>query len=401
MKLTFVSNYINHHQIPLCTRLYEAYGADFSFVETEPMSSVRAAGGWKTDAHALPYVRFRYEEETVCDRLFLDSDIVLLGWSALPGELIAQRLSSGNITLRISERIYKEGQWKAVSPRGIAAKRKEHTAYRDMPVYMLCADAYAASDFRLIRSYPDKLLRWGYFPETQTGTVARVTSKDHPLMLCWAGRMINWKHPEYAVRIAETLHNRRYDFVLNMIGDGAMREELSARVAARGLQNHVLFKCGMTPPEVYSVMRQSDVFLFTSSYLEGWGAVVNEAMNSGCAVVASDEAGSVPYLIRHGINGLTYHNNSYKEFERRVLQLAADSGLRTRLGAEAYRTISDKWNAEEAGSRLIRFCETLFTGGKAVYYDDDGPLSRAPFLRGPGFIRTLREHTRQDHGSGL
>ena len=73
----------------------------------------------------------------------------------------------------------------------------------------------------------------------------------------------------------------------------------------------------------------------------------------------------------------------------------------TRLGAEAYRTISDKWNAEEAGSRLIRFCETLFNGGRAAFYDDDGPLSRAPFLRGPGFIRTLREHTRQDHGSGL
>ena len=124
-------------------------------------------------------------------------------------------------------------------------------------------------------------------------------------------------------------------------------------------------------------------------------------MNSGCAVVASDEAGSVPYLIRKGVNGLSYHNNSYKEFEQCVLQLAGDSGLRTRLGAEAYRTISNQWNAEEAGRRLVRFCETLLAEGKAVFYDDDGPLSRAPFLRGPGFIRTLREHTPQDHGAGL
>ena len=400
MKLTFVSNYINHHQIPLCTQLYEAYGADFSFVETEQMSRSRVRSGWKTDARALPYVRFRYEEEAACDHLFLDSDIVLLGWSALPGELIAKRLSSGRITLRISERIYKEGQWKAVSPRGIAAKRREHTAYRDMPVYMLCADAYAASDFRLIHSYPDKLLRWGYFPETQAAAV-RVTSKERPLMLCWAGRMISWKHPEYAIRVAETLHNRGYDFLLNMIGDGTMCEKLSARVMEKGLQNHVIFKKAMAHGDVREVMKQSDVFLFTSSYLEGWGAVVNEAMNSGCAVVASDEAGSVPYLIRHGINGLTYHNNSYKTFERRVLQLAADSGLRTRLGTEACRTIFNQWNAEEAGRRLIRFCETLLTEGKAVFYDDDGPLSRAPFLRGPGFIRTLREHTPQDHGSGL
>ena len=47
-------------------------------------------------------------------------------------------------------------------------------------------------------------------------------------------------------------------------------------------------------------MEKSHIHLFTSNHLEGWGAVVNEAMNSGCAVVANREAGAVPYLIEHG-----------------------------------------------------------------------------------------------------
>ena len=39
---------------------------------------------------------------------------------------------------------------------------------------------------------------------------------------------------------------------------------------------------------------------------EGWGAVVNEAMSSGCAVVADAEAGSVPYLIENSKDGFIY-----------------------------------------------------------------------------------------------
>ena len=45
----------------------------------------------------------------------------------------------------------------------------------------------------------------------------------------------------------------------------------------------------------------------TSNQEEGWGVVVNEAMNSGCVVIGSNLAGSVPYLIENGKNGLIYN----------------------------------------------------------------------------------------------
>ena len=45
-------------------------------------------------------------------------------------------------------------------------------------------------------------------------------------------------------------------------------------------------------------MESSHIFLlFTSDRNEG--AALNESMNSGCAVVASDAIGSVPYLMRY------------------------------------------------------------------------------------------------------
>lgn len=53
------------------------------------------------------------------------------------------------------------------------------------------------------------------------------------------------------------------------------------------------------------------------------GAVVSEAMNSGCCVVANRQIGAVPFLIEDGVNGKSYPDGSYEAFERTVLELCA------------------------------------------------------------------------------
>ena len=66
MKTTFVSNYINHHQIPFCDALYRRLGEDFTFIQTEPMEEERVRMGWGESLKALPYVKLLYEEEALC-----------------------------------------------------------------------------------------------------------------------------------------------------------------------------------------------------------------------------------------------------------------------------------------------------------------------------------------------
>ena len=46
-------------------------------------------------------------------------------------------------------------------------------------------------------------------------------------------------------------------------------------------------------------MEQANIFIISSTHEEGWGAVVNEAMNSGCVVIGSHAAGAVPFLIEN------------------------------------------------------------------------------------------------------
>ena len=77
----------------------------------------------------------------------------------------------------------------------------------------------------------------------------------------------------------------------------------------------------MPPEEVRRHMEKADIYLFTSDFNEGWGAVLNESMNSGCAVVASHAIGSVPFLIKNGENGLIYENGNQLDLEKQVLRL--------------------------------------------------------------------------------
>ena len=381
MTFVFVSNYINHHQIPLCEALYQELGSDYTFIQTMPMEQERVAMGWGVDVRSLPYVKCLYEAEYDCLKKIAESDVVMFGWTGRE-DLADSRLRSGKVTLRVSERIYREGQWKAVSPRGLVAKYREHIRYRGQNVCMLCAGAYAASDFHLIGAYPDKMFRWGYFTALRTygeEQFANMKPCDGTIHIVWAGRFIPLKHPEYMVRLANTLHDRGYQFCIHMLGDGQMEPQIRQDVENNGLAEHFQFYGYTAPEQVRDVMEKCHIHIFTSNYLEGWGAVVNEGMNSGCVEVVNAQVGAAPYLIRHCDNGLVYPNDRYDKMEELVIDLFDHWEERKGMGRKAYATIRDMWNAEHAAKELLRFTNRLLQG--EIVPAKEGPLSAAPPVR--------------------
>ena len=381
MTFTFVSNYINHHQMPLCEALRRELGDDFTFIQTMPMEEERVAMGWGVDVRQLLYVQCLYQDEYACRRTIAESDVVLFGWSQRE-DIAAERLASGRVTMRVSERLYREGQWKAVSPRGLAAKYQEHIKYRKKNVCMLCAGAYTASDFHLIGAYPGKLFRWGYFTRLRTYSEEQFNTmkvQDGRLHIVWAGRFIPLKHPEYVVRLAGTLRDKGCPFFIHMLGDGELEPQIRQDVDQAGLAESFRFYGYTEPEQVRDVMEQCHIHLFTSNHLEGWGAVVNEGMNSGCVEVVNEQVGAAPYLIRHGVNGLVYPKDRYGKMEALVLDLFENWETRRRMGRAAYETIRDVWNAEYAAKELLRFAEGLLRG--EIVPGKEGPLTAAPILR--------------------
>lgn len=379
MKITFVSNYINHHQIPLSNTLYNELGEDYHFIQTQPMEEERIRMGWQ-EKEELPYVKLLYQEEEECRALIKESDAVIFGWA--DESLIEDRLEEGRLTIRCSERIYREGQWRAISPRGLKQKYHDHIRHRNKPVYLLCAGAYVPSDFHLIRAYTHKMFRWGYFPECRIYDIEKLLEEKRKTDGCteilWAARLIPLKHVELLIPLAIFLRGRGYRFHITVIGDGEEKEALQAGIRENGLEECITQKGFLKPEEVRACMEKAQIFLATSDYKEGWGAVVNEAMNSGCAVVASHEMGAVPFLIKHGQNGLVFKSCHVSDLCQKVANLLEDEALRENLGRRAYETIVKEWNPQTAGRRLLQLCESLMEGRELRF--EQGPCSPVPVV---------------------
>ena len=422
MYITFVSNYINHHQIPFCKAMCAKEGVKFTFVQTQPMEAERVKMGW-TVKDALSFVKYYYKEPQKCAELILKSDVVIFGGTD-DESYIKPRLKAGKPVIRCSERLYREAQWKAVSPRGLAKKYLDHTRYRKEKAYLLCAGGYVPDDFHIVRAYPGKMYRWGYFPETRrydiaalmsgkgyTGNGALAEGEKRPLYLLWVGRFMTLKHPELAIHAAGYLKGLGISFHLDMVGGGAMEEVLKKMIREKGLEKEVTLTGYKKPEEVRERMEKADILLATSDRGEGWGAVINEAMNSGCVVIADHMMGAVPFLIRHRENGLIYEDGNYLQMCRLTAEMAENEQARRRLGVNAYKTITQEWNAENAAEKLVELIHSLglvdekatasAQGEKAVKSDKyTGPCSPAPVIRERKMYQWLCGREAKSTGSG-
>jgi glycosyltransferase involved in cell wall biosynthesis len=71
----------------------------------------------------------------------------------------------------------------------------------------------------------------------------------------------------------------------------------------------------------------------TRTFREPWGLVINEAMNRGLAVIASDAVGAVAGgLVRDGQNGLVVEAGDSVALAQAMIRLAESPALRARLG---------------------------------------------------------------------
>lgn len=395
MKVVFISNYYNHHQSPFSEKMSGLTGGEYWFIATEKMSDERKAMGWGKEA--LPsFVLQIYESDAVkkqAETLINNADVVIFGLSGWNNfKLIQPRLKAGKLTFRYSERLYKTGlPWNRIP---IQAIKLWLTGGRYRNMYLLCASAYAAQDYARTGTYIGKTYKWGYFPCVKKYDVDDLMNRKlsvtsgwkHPqVSILWAGRLIGWKHPDVSIELAASLKEKGYSFRMSIIGNGEMEQQLRTMIEDKGLSDCVEMLGAMSPEKVREHMEKADIYLVTSDFNEGWGAVLNESMNSGCAVVANHAIGSVPFLIRNGENGLIYENGNQLHLERQVQRLLDNARYRRKVGENAYLTMKSTWNADVAAERLISLCENLCAGKQVTGLFSDGPCGEAERIKNDWF----------------
>lgn len=375
MKVVFISNYFNHHQKPFLDAMFNLLGENFCFIETEPMEDERKNMGWEIDNfpnYVISYDEF-VNDNNKCQKLINDADVVIFG--SAPMKLLKQRKKERKLIFRYSERPLKSGlQPIKYFPRYIKWNMQNP---RNKPIYMLCASAYTAGDYKKFGLFNGKTFKWGYFPEVKIyDDIGNLIENKKKNSIIWVARFIDLKHPEMAIKLAERLKKDGYDFEIKMIGNGVLLPEITNKVEEYKITDCVKILGVMSPEQVRDNMEQSEIHIFTSDRNEGWGAVLNEAMNSGCAPVASKDIGSVPFLIEDGVNGLIYKDGDFEDFYNKVKYLLDNPEKRVEMGKKAYQTMIDEWNAENASKKLMCLFESFFEKGKVETKFEKGVCSK-------------------------
>lgn len=372
MELIFVSNYLNHHSAPLCQQFCKLVDR-FAFVATMNTDGIGYTATLEAD-YVLDYTdpsKQKEIEERICN-----ADCVIFG--DCPNSLIRMRMQNNKISFLYSERFFKKGAWRRFIP--FVRKRiiERVGQYKDQKMYVLCASSYLPSDLRYFSFPGNKCYKWGYFPQLEEYTDADIIAEKSShkcTRIIWAARMVPLKHPEVLIRLAEQLRDGGLAFELCIVGSGPVEEQIRKAIQEKQLGDYVKMLGALTPQETRKQMFRSDIFLFTSDYHEGWGAVVNEAMNAGCAVVCSDAVGSARFLIKEGDNGYCYSYSKPAELIEYVRRLLKDDTLRLQKGVQAHRAIAEKWNAAIAAHRFVTLFQSIEQGNKTLY--EDGPCSLA------------------------
>lgn len=385
MRLVYKGNVLNFHTYPLAEQLYKLLGDDFVFI-TDTKSETRGRGSIGREDCSLS-VPWAINTNLSSDnkrkaREKIDSCDVLLTLEAYNRDYW-KRMKENKMTFFYSERLFKPSMLKPYNPKMAAAMVYGHTRFRNKNSFMLCNSAYLPADLSLYGAYPKKLYKWGYFPETRYyKKETLIEKKAHSTQLLWVGGMSQdewWKHPELAIDVMRKLEADGIDAHLTVVGDGELRHMCEKAVKHADIEHRVTFTGKLNNQEVVRYMLESNIYLFTSDYEEGWGVVLNEAMNQGCAVVASHAAGATPFLIEHGKNGMIFKSGDAEDLYHKVKMLIGNRDQCIRIGIEAYNTIADTWNAQNAAVRFVELCDG-FLKGNPVYYQD-GPCSLAAVIK--------------------
>lgn len=380
MRIVVYSNFINHHQIPLAKAFNCIPNVEYIFVATTPFDIQRQAMGYKDENKLYDFILRAYDgdkENKIAHQLAKDADVVMMG--SAPDEYMTERLRGNKITFRTTERYFRNGFKLQFYPRYFASAIKHLRPYQKLPLYFLCMSAYTPYDINLFTSFKNRSFKWAYFTENRMIDYTAL-KRNKKTTILWTGRFLSLKHPDAAIRVAVQLKKENYSFQMNFIGGGEMRETLDALIQQNNLADCVNLLGFMPQDKVRNHMEESDIFLFTSDYKEGWGAVLNEAMSSGCAVVASHACGSTPFLVKDKTNGLIYESGNEQDLLQKTKMLLDDIGFRNTISRNAFQDMRRFWDARVAAQRFLLLFDAIKEGNQTSIFQD-GPCSPAQIIK--------------------
>ena len=358
MKIAIISNYLTHHLSSLCES-FEEENNQVVFYACEKTPKYRLAGGFE-DLSSLPFVK-DVRLDDIDDIDFIQNeiasfDVVIIGSG--DNRLIKKRIEQNLLTFRFSEHLSKSKFFIINILRLIKWRFLLKNENICSNFYLLCSSNWAKYDYKKIGCYKNKMLKWGYFPKISNLGGSKTTENK----FFWAGRFVNWKHPEFikiAYKIIRSTDKNNFSF--EIFGSGNKFQTIKVKNMIKNTT--IRFRGPVSKNALHDTIHEKDIFLFTSDKGEGWGAILNEAMLKGCICIANKNAGSTLFLIKDGYNGFVYSTRKeFKKVLKKVLMLPKET--LDKISNKARESIKTIWCPEQAAKNLLSQTNSILTNNK-------------------------------------
>ena len=188
----------------------------------------------------------------------------------------------------------------------------------------------------------------GVVPQEQKAALRANMKVGSDRVIMYLGRLEEVKGLEYLLKAFASLDADQAMLVI--VGDGSLRERLIALSSELGIAKHTRFVGYASPEEALGYYAIADLLVLpsvtTPTGKETWGLVVNEAMNQGLPVVATDAVGAAAGgLVQSGVNGFVVPERDSEALARAIDRILSDDKLREQMSANARRIVAG-WNNE-------------------------------------------------------
>jgi glycosyltransferase involved in cell wall biosynthesis len=254
------------------------------------------------------------------------------------------------------------------SPHGLALKQPQYNISTKKFFAIIERFAYSLADYVVFSSENEKVgfeEKLGFLPKKYKiihsgvevkrfeGGDAEKIKKDYQfgnkLVITFIGRLIEVKGLRYLI---EAISHLKGDFILLIVGGGALRKELEINVSKKGLGASIIFAGRVK--SIVDIMAATDIFVLPS-LSEGLPQVLLEAMAAGKACVVTD----IGLPVEDHLDALVVKASDSIDLARALQKLLDNDELRKKLGENANKKVKQYFSWEDAAESYLKLYNEL------------------------------------------
>lgn len=172
--------------------------------------------------------------------------------------------------------------------------------------------------------------------------------KEENMYLIAIGRLVKRKGFETLITAISQISDSRVKLLL--IGDGPEQKRLEQLSSDLDVQDRVTFLGRVSDQQKFAYLAASDIFVLSSIH-EGFGIVIQEAMQVGLPIISTNQGGQLD-LLTHNQNSLLVKPNQVMQLVAAIEKLSNNQTLRKRI-THAARQSLEKYSLRTYASAYL------------------------------------------------